>query len=138
MSDTCACGCRGTRTCLLCERDKGRLPRNEDTSAYSLYQCHNCGKIGPIEDCEEDPAERPLYACREPCRPAAVLCSLHTGLGMPFDTFEGVTVVKDFLSQQEEATVVSAIDSEHWASSQSGRRKQVSSYTECIPSAMRN
>ena len=93
-------------------------------------------QLSPIEDCEEDPAERPLYACREPCRPAAVLCSHHTELGMPFDTFEGVTVVKDFLSQQEEASVVSAIDSEHWASSQSGRRKQVSSYTECIPSAM--
>ena len=89
MSDTCACGCRGARTCLMCERDKGILARNEDMSAYSLYQCHNCGKIGPIEDCEEDPAERPLYVCREPCRPAAVLCSHHTELGIPFDTFEG-------------------------------------------------
>ena len=39
----------------------------------------------------------------------------------------GVTVVKDFLSTEEEASIVEAIDRQPWANSQSGRQKQVGS-----------
>lgn len=39
--------------------------------------------------------------------------------------FEGVTVVKDFMSRDEERNIVSQIDAHQWAESQSGRRKQV-------------
>ena len=37
-----------------------------------------------------------------------------------------VTVVKDFVSEEEERCIVAEIDGSRWAESQSGRRKQVS------------
>ena len=44
------------------------------------------------------------------------------GVGVPF---EGVTVVKEFVSHEEEVSIMAAIDGQPWANSQSGRRKQV-------------
>ena len=38
---------------------------------------------------------------------------------------EGVTVVKEFVSREEEREIVLEIDRSQWAESQSGRRKQV-------------
>ncbi len=42
--------------------------------------------------------------------------------------FGGVLVVKEFVSAQEESIIVTDIDSQKWADSQSGRRKQVRVY----------
>ena len=126
MSAGGVCGCRGARTCLLCERRKGNLARtNEDASASNvLYQCHNCGEIRPSRDCHEDPSLRPLHVCRESCTAASVLYS--SSLAQQENApVEGVTVVKEFISRQEEAAILSDIDSQPWAESQSGRRKQV-------------
>lgn len=39
--------------------------------------------------------------------------------------FGRISVVKNFISEEEEERIISAIDSLPWAESQSGRRKQV-------------
>ena len=75
-------------------------------------------------------ASRPLLSCRAGrCGPelrvikiygkeASELCH---GAAVP----EGVTVVKEFISREEEREIVAEIDRSQWAESQSGRRKQV-------------
>ena len=121
------CGCRGVRTCLLCEGRRGNLARTDDTASdsNSLYQCHNCGEVLPLRDCPEDLSLPPLHACRESCTAASVLCSSSLMQQQTYAPVEGVTVVKEFISPQEEAAILADIDSQHWADSQSGRRKQV-------------
>ena len=104
-----------------------KLARTDEAVSSSLHQCHNCGKTGSIDDCPGDDFQSPLHACSgPPCDSATVLqvSSLHTAAGA---LFEGVTVIKEFLSQEEEAAILSAIDVHSWADSQSGRKKQVSS-----------
>ena len=112
---TGVCGCKGARACLLCE---GEAAREAEAARPSLYLCHNCGELRSAKDCREDPAHPPLRAC---ISPTAVLRG-------PWPTllqFEGVTVVKEFITSPEEAAILSAIDSKPWVYSQSGRRKQV-------------
>ncbi|VDQ13342.1 unnamed protein product [Trichobilharzia regenti] len=41
-------------------------------------------------------------------------------------SFPGVEVIQDFISESEEAMLISVIDEQPWFLSQSGRRKQVS------------
>lgn len=45
--------------------------------------------------------------------------------------FDGVTVVQDFLTHQEEKELIEAIDQQPWVESQSGRRKQVQTRHVC-------
>ena len=39
--------------------------------------------------------------------------------------FGGINIVKNFVSEEEERRIMSAIDALPWAESQSGRKKQV-------------
>ena len=103
----------------------GKPVRRDDTASRSLYLCYRCGEVrSSLEDCRRDPALSPLRVCREPCKASKVL-------GVPAFTrattapFDGVTVVKEFLTEEEEAAILSAVDSHTWIDSQSGRRKQV-------------
>lgn len=122
------CGCRGARSCRLCERETGKLARYHDKDAHSssLYQCHNCGKAGSVGECPEDAIRAPLHACREPCTAATVLHSSSLTTERWHTRLDGVTVVKEFVSPEDELAIVAAIDSRSWTISQSGRRKQVS------------
>lgn len=130
MADA-VCGCKGIRTCLLCEgKKKGAevVRRGEEGAQHTLYQCHRCGKILPLEEGRiEDSSDGPLYLCSRPCSSSAVLQASYREQGCSDRTlnFEGVVVVKDFVSAEEEAQTVTAIDSRVWVDSQSGRRKQV-------------
>ena len=121
------CGCRGTRSCGLCEGETRKLASSHDTDGLlgSLYQCYKCGKADSIEDCPEDLALAPLHACREPCRTATVLHSSSITSEHLDTPLEGVTVVKEFVSPEDELAILAAIDGQSWSVSQSGRRKQV-------------
>lgn len=128
-SRTGVCGCRGVRRCLLCEGEATRSAKRDETDNPSLYFCHNCGDVRSSLECREDPASSPLRVCKERCTAptAAVLrCrarpALTHGATPPFD---GVTIVKEFMSREEEAAILSTVDSHTWRDSQSGRRKQV-------------
>ena len=129
-SHTGVCGCRGARTCLLCEGEVGKPVRRDYTACPSLYPCYRCGEVrSSLEDCRRsrDPALSPLRVCsREPCKASKVLSpSLPSFTRATTPPFDGVTVVKEFITKEEEAAILSAVDSHTWIDSQSGRRKQV-------------
>ena len=119
-----SCGCKGIRTCLVCEGRRTSIHVAKEPVA-SFYQCHNCGRIPDEENICVDPSAPPLFTCGKSlrCRPTApALQARCTVKGLPF---EGVTVVKEFVSCEEEEKITNDIDRSAWAESQSGRRKQV-------------
>lgn len=134
MNDTSSdvCGCRGVRTCLLCEGDEGKAVSRSEDQGPSLYQCHVCGKIRWFSDSREDHASFPLRVCstRSSCAETAILETSLTELCRETTSsitapFDGLIVVKEFISVDEEADILSNVDSHTWVESQSGRRKQV-------------
>ena len=128
------CACKGVRTCLLCEtQDKAAAATHFDDSSILFYQCHRCGKLLKEEHATPDLEATPLFACgaQHSCEGekkiiAARLEASELDKRWCGGVFEGVTVVKNFISAEEEGEIVKEIDSHQWAESQSGRRKQVS------------
>ncbi|EPY83932.1 alpha-ketoglutarate-dependent dioxygenase ABH4-like protein [Camelus ferus] len=93
------CGCKGIRTCLVCERQRGGDPPwqhpPQKTHRFIYY-----ADTGWAVGAEESDFE---------------------GWAFPFP---GVTLIEDFVTQEEEAEMVQLMDCEPWKLSQSGRRKQ--------------
>ncbi|KAI5127937.1 Alpha-Ketoglutarate-Dependent Dioxygenase Alkb 4 [Manis pentadactyla] len=93
------CGCKGIRTCLMCERQRG----GDRPWQHSLQKTH-CfiyySDTGWAVGAEESDFE---------------------GWAFPFP---GVTLIEDFVTREEEAEMVQLMDREPWKLSQSGRRKQ--------------
>lgn len=107
------CACSGIRKCLLCE-DKGRLKKiskdiveEEQTKAIQRYKfCNFCGRIFP----------------------KGQECLHHKDIEEDKIGLKGVTVISDFVNEDEERTIVTEIDKTIWKASQSGRRKQVNKH----------
>jgi hypothetical protein len=143
------CACKGIRSCLVCEGPEltgggGGLGAAAAISSFkedpftnatttTLYQCHHCGKILREDETMPELGEaKPLLSCRSGrCGPEMKIIRIRggeasdvcprRGAAMP----DGVTVVKEFISREEEREIVAEIDRSQWAESQSGRRKQV-------------
>ncbi|KAK7794444.1 hypothetical protein R5R35_003812 [Gryllus longicercus] len=100
------CGCKGIRTCLICEHDFGITKQNfileKDAKTYVL--CPLCNKAWPGWDLD-------LYK-QHPNHE-----------GTPIN-FPGVYIELDFLTIEEEKKLMEGIDEMEWDLSQSGRRKQ--------------
>ena len=108
----------------MCEGQKTSIHVTKEP-VTSFYQCHNCGRILDEENICVDPNAPPLFTCGKSlrCRPTTpALQARCTVKGLPF---EGVTLVKEFVSCDEEEKLAHDIDRSAWAESQSGRRKQV-------------
>ncbi|KAM3600905.1 uncharacterized protein V6R79_004391 [Siganus canaliculatus] len=90
------CACKGIRTCLRCEKFK----RNEQSEECGLKTVHNF---------LYDPETR-LAVCQD-----ATSASF---------SFPGVFLWENFISEEEEKRLISAMDQDVWNESQSGRRKQ--------------
>lgn len=103
------CACSGIRKCLLCENND-RLKKisqhtveEEHTKAIQRYNfCNFCGRTFPtVQEClHKDTEENKIR-------------------------LKGVTVLPDFVNEDEERMIVTEIDKTIWKASQSGRRKQV-------------
>ena len=138
MEQSRKCACKGIRSCLVCERPEQTgaaaaassfKPPSSSTTVF--YQCHHCGEIlredeampeldtKPLLKCEAGRCGRELRIMRTR-KEANDLCH-STSAVVP----EGVTVVKEFVSREEEREIVLEIDRSRWVESQSGRRKQV-------------
>ncbi|KAM8777015.1 alpha-ketoglutarate-dependent dioxygenase alkB homolog 4 isoform 2-T2 [Rhynchonycteris naso] len=93
------CGCKGIRTCLICERQRGGDPPwqhpPQKTHRFIYYT-----DTGWAVGAEESDFE---------------------GWAFPFP---GVTLIEDFVTREEETEMVQLMDCEPWKLSQSGRRKQ--------------
>lgn len=103
------CSCTGTRSCLLCEKNnscaKGKNILNSERHANDIsrhFLCLDC--YGVVEFGEE--------------------CS-HNVTEQSNKLITGITVIQDFISEEEERLIVREIDQTCWKASQSGRRKQV-------------
>ena len=112
-----SCACKGIRSCFLCKPD----PLHSGTLAamVTFIQCHRCGNL--IRSSEDHSCP---VACRgnsgRVLRPCLAPGQLPEGL-----VFDGVTIIKDFINEEEENSLIREINVCGWAESQSGRRKQV-------------
>ncbi|KAM7147770.1 alpha-ketoglutarate-dependent dioxygenase alkB homolog 4 [Molossus nigricans] len=93
------CGCKGIRTCLICERQRGGDPPWQH-SPQKTHRFIYYSDTGWAVGAEESDFE---------------------GWAFPFP---GVTLIEDFVTREEEAEMVQLMDREPWKLSQSGRRKQ--------------
>ncbi|NP_001334421.1 alpha-ketoglutarate-dependent dioxygenase alkB homolog 4 isoform 1 [Mus musculus] len=93
------CGCKGIRTCLICERQRHRDPPWQiclQKKCCFLY-CPDTGWAAGAEGSDLE------------------------GWAFPFP---GVTLIQDFVTPEEEAEMVRLMDCDPWKLSQSGRKKQ--------------
>lgn len=101
------CGCKGCRTCLVCETQYGaenlKLQLKLDKSKGYVY-CPFCNKAWPGWDADSY-KQHPNHE------------------GDPID-YPGIYIQPDFLSEEEEQELMKNIDEMPWDISQSGRRKQ--------------
>ncbi|KAM4619733.1 alpha-ketoglutarate-dependent dioxygenase alkB homolog 4 isoform 2-T2 [Polymixia lowei] len=96
MGSDIKCGCKGIRSCLLCERFKGKGQVKESGRKVEHHFCY-------------DPVLR-LAVCKD---------------GEPVSfPFAGVFVWENFISEEEEKELIWKMDQGVWNQSQSGRRKQ--------------
>ncbi|XP_023723932.1 alpha-ketoglutarate-dependent dioxygenase alkB homolog 4 [Cryptotermes secundus] len=102
-----SCGCKGIRTCLICEKKCGIQKKDfiglkQERNAY-VY-CPWCKKAWPGWD---------VFTYEEHLN--------HSGTSLDFP---GIFIKLDFLNVAEEECLMSGIDKMAWDPSQSGRRKQ--------------
>nr|CAB3221259.1 alpha-ketoglutarate-dependent dioxygenase alkB homolog 4-like [Phallusia mammillata] len=96
MENLSTCGCKGCRTCLLCETET----KNETTKLnHKVF----------------------FYS---PCLKKALDLIKNHDQEIMAVNFPGVTVVENFISEDVENVLALCIDSSPWKQSQSGRRKQ--------------
>ncbi|KAF5286115.1 hypothetical protein FQA39_LY16398 [Lamprigera yunnana] len=106
MNKSRTCGCKGCRTCLICEKECGitnktfNLNKDKDTYIY----CSECKLAWPGWD-----------FLKEQIHP--------NHLGNPV-RYSGVFVQDNFLTVEEEEFLMGSINNTPWDLSQSGRRKQ--------------
>ncbi|RZC33816.1 hypothetical protein BDFB_003819 [Asbolus verrucosus] len=99
------CGCKGCRTCLICEKNYGITSKNVDLEKENSYvYCPHCDKAWP----GWDPDEYKKHPKHD---------------GEPLE-YPGVHVKLEFLTPEEEHKLMEGIDRRPWSPSQSGRRKQ--------------
>ncbi|KAJ6649936.1 Alpha-ketoglutarate-dependent dioxygenase alkB like 4 [Pseudolycoriella hygida] len=103
------CGCKGCRTCLVCEEELGIEKANlldVFKTLESYVYCPKCTKLFKGWDVDEVLSDHDNHRSEE---------------GIPFP---GVLVKEDFLDENEAANLMKGIDEMPWDASQSGRRKQ--------------
>ncbi|KAI6177045.1 hypothetical protein M3Y97_00864500 [Aphelenchoides bicaudatus] len=112
------CGCKGARFCNFCidsERVKSlRIqPGSEDFSQYKCYVFSN----GSAYYCPQLNAQSSVDEIANASRQS---------FDQSDDNFalSGISLIEEFLSEQEEMDIVCRIDNVEWLLSQSGRRKQ--------------
>ncbi|KAG8590254.1 hypothetical protein GDO81_006693 [Engystomops pustulosus] len=90
------CGCKGIRTCLLCESPAAELPKALHKTKSFVY----VPEKGIAKGVERSEAADWWFP------------------------FPGVTLIEEFVTEDEEGEMVHAMDQDQWRLSQSGRRKQ--------------
>lgn len=125
------CGCKGCRTCLICEKEYGIEEKSflseYEVSIFTLCElcvllslltlhlqkltsyvfCYKCNRIFLGKDVDSVIGSHPSHDQTEGIE------------------FSGVYVHPEFISRSEEDELMAGIDSMRWDISQSGRRKQV-------------
>ncbi|KRZ68404.1 Alpha-ketoglutarate-dependent dioxygenase alkB -like protein 4 [Trichinella papuae] len=115
------CGCKGIRFCRLCENtDRVKNLKRErclDCKKYRIFiYCRKCDSLGHSLTSEMHSVEQLIELYN----------NFHDLVQGNFDCFtcETVKVVENFLTEDEEASLLKSISQNAWHVSQSGRRKQ--------------
>ncbi|XP_073523857.1 alpha-ketoglutarate-dependent dioxygenase alkB homolog 4 [Phyllobates terribilis] len=95
-STAAACGCKGVRSCLVCESPAGGMLQGPQKALSFVY----IPEEGVCKGAERTEA---------------------AGWCFPFP---GVTLIEEFVTENEERDMVQVMDQDEWRLSQSGRRKQ--------------
>jgi hypothetical protein len=99
----------------------GDKPSNLLEPSLVFTQCSVCGELLEKQAVGDDRGR-----CGAKCTPQVVQKPVLT---LPDGSiFDGVSVVQEFISREQEQALVEAIDKQPWVVSQSGRRKQVSGH----------
>lgn len=146
------CGCKGIRTCLLCEKDllifqRNELVENQQLAKTIVYTfCSQCGTKAWLND-DHRTHHLKTYDSHEgsssssPCQQKKSISSsilnptiatenddAYEKLLPQFVPVKGITLISNVINEDEEQLIVSLIDDpatpSPWVSSQSGRRKQ--------------
>jgi len=106
MNTDRTCGCKGFNSCLICEAEFGiessdpaqeRIDQFEEEREF----CIDCSRLfnkKNEKNCCEKTSEEPV--------------------------FQGIKIIRDFITSDEENTLLEDLDEAPWTTSQSGRRKQ--------------
>lgn len=115
------CGCKGVRFCVQC-KDSERIRKlretpdeqNQKLLNYSIY-VYKHGKCFKASQLKLESSVTDIQEAMD-------------NVEEDSEAFEinGINLLFDFLSEEEEERLVKEIDMKEWALSQSGRRKQVS------------
>ncbi|XP_070523395.1 alpha-ketoglutarate-dependent dioxygenase alkB homolog 4 isoform X1 [Cardiocondyla obscurior] len=101
------CGCKGIRSCLICEAEyeisRPNLSEKLQKSKSYIY-CPYCNKLTPGWDASE--------------------YKKHPDHDRNLVDYPGVYIKLDFLKEDEAEELIKALDNLPWQASQSGRRKQ--------------
>ncbi|RUS89757.1 hypothetical protein EGW08_002460 [Elysia chlorotica] len=130
-----SCGCKGIRSCRLCEEcETGPLHSDKENVTLSLYNfCLDCQRAWstkndmscgfPSDSAVEKQRvdDRCAAETQEASRSCPNICD-HT-CQSPIN-FSGVSVIRNFVTKDEEAALCEAIYGTDFVNSQSGRRKQ--------------
>lgn len=113
MNTTRGCGCKGYRSCRICEEQFGIVSQDVGQERAAQFKkraglCLDCGQV--------------FYGLEAAIQSDCSSCSAHLDLN-PFE-ITGLTVIPNFVTEAEEASLLADLDSLKWDTSQSGRRKQ--------------
>jgi alkylated DNA repair protein alkB family protein 4 len=102
------CACKGIRSCNLCEPTKDELSIETSSNIIFIY-CDTCRQAIRMD----------IYELNSQC-------PHHNDIGNDQISFplDGIYLVSDFLSEDEENKLLNSIDNDIWIPSQSGRLKQ--------------
>ena len=132
LGNKTSCACKGIRTCLVCEVSDARTiskKQEEEEEREEYFVCCNCGRTCLVGGARSRPLSLEPSCLSLECTNMSSLVVPDHLIGNEDIPFGGVTIVKNFISEKEEAELVSLIDSVQWVESQSGRRKQVRQLT---------
>jgi len=118
MNTTRGCGCKGYRSCLICEKELGIVneeigQRMLDNFPVKMDYCIDCDRAFPHVDGSQRPSlSSSSVVCPGICRDQGR------------EVIRGIKVIRDFVTSDEESELMLSLDSLDWDTSQSGRRKQ--------------
>lgn len=120
------CGCKGVRYCAKCidtaRVSKLNLTTDDKYRDYTIFVYQPA--LGKAYEC-------PTLNYRSTVAEIAVAAAAQSAATGDFRDeveLDGLMLVHDFISEDEERELVAEIDKKEWALSQSGRRKQVSRF----------
>ncbi|GFN99596.1 alkylated DNA repair protein alkb-like protein 4 [Plakobranchus ocellatus] len=117
------CGCKGIRSCGLCEGSNSEQFSSKAYVNSDVYNfCIECQTSGCSNSNVH--AAEPFQTCSgktDHKKYVSALCNLNCQVPMDF---KGVMVIKDFVTEEEESVLCNVVYQTDFVNSQSGRRKQ--------------